>query len=275
MTSRLLFPYSKFMGIPAQSNKFVRNFGFFIIGASLGLVFFSLFVLVLNYYFNFLSFDFLPHQTRVKKTTISIQREKAKLAGYEVIWEGDPNDFTGRTILTSKAHSDGDWVDKFGWTNASFGTTATDIYRGMGTFSRWEKLSKSNDFYAVLFDPNLKKEFKARILVDKSLLSATVGLQTPNGANLTRLIVENLDYGPNNKSIKFSEKIGNFYELKKETLNKIIKKGDVVTVYTIPVSLNPKAGPFIRRDENNIPAIISFMIRRFGGKEQLEKELNK
>lgn len=251
-----------------------RNFGLLIAGVSLGLVFFFLLILTLNY-FNFLSLDFLPHQTKVKKTNLSIQQQKARLAGYDVIWEGNPNDFTGRTILASKAHSQSDWVDKFGWTNASFASKSTDVYQGVGTFIRWEKLSGSNDFYALFLNPQDRKEFKVRILVDKSPLSSTVGSKTVNGGNRTRLEVENLDYGPNNLNIKFSERLDFFYQMKKETLNKIIKEGDVVTVFTIPNSLKASGNnsPLIRRDENNVPAVVSFIIRRFGGLKEAEKEL--
>lgn len=261
---------------PREKTLFFLKLGLFEILGVAGFI--IVFFLFLNF-FNILSLSqiypqklsFLPH---LPYSNLTLD-EKAKKAGYEIIWRGNKNDTSGRSILVSRKRQVGDLPDQFGWTTTRFYDQKEDLYKGMGVFKSWEKIPSSNDFYAVLYNPLEQKDFKVRILVDKSLLSSAVGSKDLHGGNRTRLEIENLDYGPNNLSAKLAERIDLFFQLKQDTINNFVKAGDIITIFTIPLSLEEarNSKTIIRKDTNDIPAVISFIVRRFGGKNTIDQEL--
>jgi len=273
-----------------QEGSAAKNISLGIEGIFLGLLFFILVLLTLNY-FRIISLSFLhstlsvlPQKeqianknTSTKNQGVLIAEEKAKKAGYSVAWAGDTEDGSGRAILASEERKYEELYDSFGWTYMNkYNLEKPDLFRGIFTFRKWEKIANSNDYYAIMINPIDSNEYKARILVDKSYLSSAIYSQLNEfdnlGGNRTRLEIENLNYGNLNLKIKNIERIGFFFELKEEEITKIIKPGDIVTVFMIPVSeTEAKQNKYqIRRDKNNNPVIISFIVRRFNGKNSID-----
>jgi len=216
----------------------------------------------------------LSGQTPKEKIVNPVLASEAKKAGYSIVWGGNIADTTGRTVLASSQRTYENYKDVFGWSQADFGGHS-DFGRGVGIFKEWQAISGSKDFYVVLENPLTQQEFTARILVEKSDLSSPFEDKQLMGGNRTRLEVENLNI-TDPKSSKMFQRIGFFYNLDIKIINEIIKPGDVVAVYTIPLSsseIKSSSDTFIKMDKNSVPAIVSLTIRRFGGKSEIDKEL--
>lgn len=138
-----------------------------------------------------------------------------------------------------------------------------DIVKGTGIFETWEKIPGSKDLYALLINPETGEKYKIRILVEKTALSEPVGsdqikslmrniIQITNsdffGSNRTRLVIEGKEYF--------------FYNLSSDELNKRVQKGMIITFYPIPHTAEEaeKTGQGIRRDKNNVPVAVSFVV---------------
>jgi len=231
---------------------------------------FSVVVLIILAFWYSKTANLLPN---LPKTSVSNQAllDKAQKAGYKIAWDGNPKDTTGRSIVAEGKRSQELFPDNFYWTierNAKLKLTGYPV--GMGVFKEWVKIPDSNDYYIVLNNPLSKSadttELGARIIITSS---------GPGAAKPTNLTVENLDYGFKNKNVAFSQSYGQFAGIDKSTLDKIIKPGDVITIYTIP--LNEEQAKvnktLMLTDNRGIPYALTVAIRRFGGLVELKKEL--
>ena len=122
-----------------------------------------------------------------------------------------------------------------------------DIVKGRGIFMGYEKISGSNDLYALIKDPQKGNIYKIRILIDKSLLSSAVGAKDLDGGNRSRLEVKGRKYF--------------FYNLTPEEREKLLPQGKMVTFYTIPLTKEEAAqkGEGVRRDDKGVICVISLI----------------
>ncbi|OGH05252.1 MAG: hypothetical protein A2W22_01370 [Candidatus Levybacteria bacterium RBG_16_35_11] len=245
-------------------------------GILIGIIFVTVIILILNY-FNIVKLPFnLPHQQiqrQVQTITTKSPSEilpgsqkitpvleaKAEIAGYKIIWQGDKNDTTGRTILASKERAKNKgFPDQFGYLN--YQTAA------IGTFKSFEKIPSSDDYYMVLEDPIKKGQIKVR-------LSAEV--HSPDTSTVI-FLVDNLDFI--NVRNKAYEKIFDFTGSKSDLqkIEKIVKQGDIIYagLHAVLIGDNGEIkNANITRDKNGLIYADSIILRRFGGKEQIDKEL--
>ncbi|OGH05255.1 MAG: hypothetical protein A2W22_01385 [Candidatus Levybacteria bacterium RBG_16_35_11] len=201
--------------------------------------------------------------------------EKASKAGYKIAYSSISNDTTGRGIIAEGKRSEELFPENFWWkveTNSTL--NLTDFPTGFGVFKEWKQIDGSNDFYIILSNPISKstedKKLEARI----STSTAKIGTYSAT-IKPTLLLVDNLDYGYKNKQVNPSSQFNPLVSIDKKTLDKIIKPGDIIQVFTIP--LNEKDAKASKRliltDENHTPYAFSIVVRRFGGLEELKKEL--
>lgn len=259
-----------------EARKNFQNFEFGAGGIVLGLLLFILALFTLNY-FRIISLSSLYSELSILPQKELSVGEKAKTAGYYIVWQGDPNDTTGRTILASSNRKLNDHPDDFGWSNSINynDPNKQDFYRGMGIFKGWENILNSKDTYMVLIDPVKKTEIKVRILKDKKSVPPLTNDNNFGGNNMTRLFIENLNYGPSNQSINSSERFDYFLNISSSALNKLIKIGDVVIIYTLPLSMEEaaKSNFQAKRDEKDQPIALNVVIRRFSGKAEVTNEI--
>jgi hypothetical protein len=191
------------------------------------------------------------------KVNLTDLNSKAKKAGYSIVLVnlGNVNnkDTSGRNILASKERVVNGWTDSLWWrANVNI---KNDSLKITGIFLRWDVIEGSRDKYLVLTVPSFKGEIKFRILYEGSILN-----------------VDNLDYGPKNTSIKPIEKVGNFKDLDLIQLNRLIKAGDIISVY-IPID-KTEGETFIESvDKDGIRIGNVIELRRFGGIDTIHNEL--
>jgi hypothetical protein len=266
-----------------SDNSSVKNISLGIEGILLGLLFFILILLGLNY-FRIISLSFLhpmlailpqkqqmlensttnvtnsANNTKTKSKGVLIAEEKAKKAGYSVAWAGENEDGSGRAILASEERNIKGWVDKFGWQKTDPGDGKMVEYRGQGLFERWEDILGSEDIYIILKNPKNNEDIRARIVRDIDFFKKA-GIITDNR---TRLEIENLSiiqYNEDNRLILY-KKIGYFYNLNENILNKYIFKQDIVTIWTI-ITRDGTGLKKVIVDDKQIPVAASIIIRRF------------
>ncbi len=215
--------------------------------------------------------------------------ERAEKAGYKIAYNGDSSDKTGRAILADGVRNKISLADSFGWKNVYYPEIKkeerayfTGLFKGITT------LDKSKDLYLTLEAPDESTDLKnyefnsknaivttIRVLAgDPEFSSISADLNTEGKGN-TLLAVENLDVGKKTGG-KEIEGIVDFEKISKPNLEKLFKKGDVITVYLLkyPESLTFKNRTIVIYDKNHIPLASIVSIRRFGGMEQIYKEVN-
>jgi len=243
-------------------------------GILVGIVVLTLIFVVLNYFnlirlpFGFFqktgempsnNSQFLPQGQKISPTL----EAEAKTAGYSIIWQGDQNDMVGRTILASDKRKDFLEInDKFGWVECSKDVYVKDVCRGQGVFDHLEKINNSNDYYIFLTNPIDGTLIKSRILVGEST-------QKDLNNYPTRLTVDDLNFLPITREGYTVKDYGVFDNKLIERFNSVIKKGDILTVYTRSVSKEiiekPNNKLSSQRDKFNILIASNIFIRRFGG----------
>lgn len=240
-------------------------------GLILGIILFAAIYIGLYYSGNIASLkNLIKNNKPVTLNNISpILQEKAKKAGYEIIWQGDPNDTTGRTIMASGKRMDKDYyTDQFGWQKKRIGEKQTkkDIYRGQGVFERFEAIPGSKDLYIVLSTFG-EDEIKARIVMQKPNFDKSGKPVSENFNMPTKLMLDNLEYGPGNKSIQQFNRINYIYKINEKEKGEIFKKGDMIVLLLHPIiNFNNKAYIGIEYDDNKIPVVEDLTVRRFSGK---------
>ncbi len=218
-------------------------------GLILGIILFAAIYIGLYYSGNIASpKNLIKNNKPVTVNNISpILQEKARKAGYEIIWQGDPNDTTGRTIMASEKRIGKDgFKDKFGWQEFEVGKNR-DIkinLRGQGVFKKWEKIQDSKDLYAIYYTPeDLNKEEKIRVALA--------------GVSLTSFFQDNLNYGSKNNKIEQYKKLAKVTED-----NKLIKAGDIIVFFALPKFEN-KIITGVNFDKSGVQVIEKLIIRKF------------
>jgi hypothetical protein len=252
--------------VVANSKKSKKNNTIFgLLGIIFGLIIVAIALFVLNYFkiINIFPASKLPLKNNIQKvvsisTPIKESKKltypKAQKAGYTVYWEVTWNnnaiDESGRYILASKERVVNGWIDQMGWQKQA--TASSTLSRATGIFWRWESIQGTKDKYIIIRDMLKNEEIKLRVLSSPP----------------TVLNVNNLDYGPLNTSIIPMEKIGNFGEIADEKLDTIIKRGDIISGYIVAQGKN------IEEDQAGAPVVTSVEMRRFGGLMAIKNELS-
>jgi hypothetical protein len=212
-------------------------------------------------------------QTGDKTKTNSKTVEKP----YKIAYQGDKNDKSGRTVLAQGQRAMGLLPDRFGWTTVYNEKLKINGYsQGIGIFNGWKKIEGSKDRYLFLKNPEQKNrenmEFGVRIVFEP----ITTNLPTTSFKE-TQLSVQNLDYGYYTKSVSSSTPLGYLKDFTDEKLSKILRYGDVVTIYPEFLDLNTakQVGSLSQKDEKGATVAMRLLIRRFGGKETILSELGK
>ena len=201
--------------------------------------------------------------------------EKASKAGYKIAYNGDSKDTTGRSILAEGKRSEELFPEKFWWAaEINNELKLINFPSGFGVFKEWKQIPGSSDLYIVLNNPDSKSvEDKT---LDARISTSTTEVSTYSGKiNPTLLLVDDLDYGFKNKKVNSTEEFGKFGKIDRTILDKIIKPGDIIQVFTIPLNeKDVKANKSLfLTDEKKFPYLFSVTVRRFGGLEELKKEL--
>ena len=170
---------------------------------------------------------------------------------FSVIYEAKGED-TGRTILydvRSKA--------KYG---SGIGTVHSGdaISHMVGLFKSWEDIPETQDRYIVLINPRDNQVLgKYRVVFEAT---KTTELQ----------IVDLDDIIKNNTYKGASEHLYYIDEVSDDTLDKLIRQGDAIQLasyYIDGISTN------IVKDDQDIPYAATIYLRRYGGREELAKEM--
>ena len=235
-------------------------------------------------------------------TISSSLQDKAKQAGYTIIYQGDPDDTTGRTIIAKNRESDG--INSPVGEDLGFGETTSMI---TGVFKAWvpkpSDAQQQNDIYALLEDPSTKKDY----LVDISLKPFDANNKTQS----TFFVVDDLNksyaqYGEwlrkrggwlpsafipediNNPNAQpktiddfptFEDLLGktglshninlqNTYKDVSLNLDNLAQPGDYIVVWK---QNSPSAGS--AKDQNGINKATFFIVRRFGGTAEWNQEV--
>jgi len=214
---------------------------------------------------------FLPKPKAPQKTAVNAPqtvsaREAAAKVGYGILWQGDKNDNTGRSLIADDARDTSTTViDSVALANPE--QNPQNITLGLGVFKGWETIANSKDVYMVLENPLTKKTFKGRITFENSAANLV------DSKNIqTLFLVEDMNYGPTTKT---GFDASGYYFLvfetnTKEISQKAIKIGDVIGVRGL---LENTAEQVVKKDSNGISVIQKVYLRRFGGITELRKEL--
>jgi len=222
-----------------------------------------------------------------RKSTVSpFLQQKAKDAGYTIIYHGDPNDTTGRTVITKgRQISNKDWtVEDMGFGKAG-GTVR-------GVLKAWipdpEDPTQKDHIYALVADPVSKKEALVRLEL-RPFVYPALGGPFVGPANRpipsTLYIIDDLHDGPfqrpSDSPPKQSKKLTDV-----PTLNDMLRKkslrltdlampGDYVKMQMQLYQIHQTNEPYrYITDSNGISRAMTFEIRRFGGEKQWESELS-
>lgn len=211
-------------------------------------------------------------------TVSPILQERAQRAGYHLIYQGDPGDTSGRTVLFSTERSiNNQYYDiGFGWwfslevktIKEAPGVSIRGIFQGWVIPPDWEEGNKG--VYILLKDPTRGNEFLVRM----------------NQARYQKCmwLVDNLDIGGDPVPLEAYATIHSFlsslnlYGKESEVikirtpkqLDQIIRPGDVLEPFGGIIEGPSIPFPF---DKHDIFTPSLLYLRRFGGIEQLRKEI--
>lgn len=192
---------------------------------------------------------------------------QAKSIGYDIIFI-HPKDITGRTVFyqdRSKAEVNfrGNGIVD---TKAASESTQKIISYIAGTFISFKEIDNSPDLYVDSIDPQTG-----------AVLPRVRLILTKDSSTKTFFRVENLLYGPNHPFAGVNNTtegdLGILSHWTKEDLNKIIKTGDAVVINLVA---KDQSGNLINQTDGSKELIGTlFVIRRFNGQKQIEKELGR
>lgn len=223
-------------------------------------------------------------------TVSPLLQEKAKQAGYEIIYQGDPNDTTGRTVVTGERQASRDWtVEDNGFGQAGI--------HARGIFKEWAPdpidPTQQEKIYAVLIDPTTNKEYTVGIMLGAF---SEEGIDRPGYEwKSTFFVVDDLNIGPDYIKQK-SKEVGysvssitistaekkttdspTFYNLLKKQqlkLTDLVQPGDYVSVVMNAKGFDENTWKdILNTDSSGVPQALNFSVRRFGGKSQWELEV--
>jgi hypothetical protein len=144
------------------------------------------------------------------------------------------------------------------------------ISRVSGVFSSWMRTYNSRDLYLILSDPQTKREFAVRTLFQKGGCFAA-----SDELGLTSLVVQNINTKATNGDLS---ELGVVSAWSESDLAKIIQPGDFLVAYPrlYPKSTRTTHNLLAVSDyENGVLCADSLILSRFGGKEEIEKEIGK
>jgi hypothetical protein len=211
-------------------------------------------------------------------------QEQAKALGYTIIYQGDPNDTTGRSVLTEKRQSDGN-ITSGGYYDEDRGFGENGIGLIKGVFIAWvpnpSDPQQLNDVYALLENPLTKQDY----LIDIKLGASD---RKTFDANCTCFDVDDLNNGyqdilnlykktnnlamtimfddakthPNTamKGIYDDFSFNDLLVKKGINLDDIAKPGDYIWAIN-----QANTGAVVSKNKDNIQKINVFIVRRFGG----------
>lgn len=196
----------------------------------------------------------------------------AKEAGYKILLMSQ-DDNTGRTIFYDYRGGWGGGIgESYSEQNGTDGKTYRSAIYLTGSFVSFEAVPESKDQYITLQNPKTGELFpKIRVAFADEIF-------TTEGMKSTLLTVDNLSLDPDKaSSLGINGRLGYMPQWGEDQLGKIIQPGDA-----IGISLTAVKGisTNILHEEGNIvtatyePSFAgSILVRRFGGKGQIEKEL--
>jgi hypothetical protein len=202
-------------------------------------------------------------QNQIKGGEVSSQLQvRAQKAGYKLVYQGDSVDLVGRTVLADGKRSEELFPEKFGWqSQINRGLNLSDYSMGFGIFKEFKQIAGSKDVYIYLTNPSSKS-------TETSTLIGRINEKTV-------LNVQELNYGFRNRGVSPISQFDLFNKIAKDKLKKILKPGDVVEIYTIPLTRDEAKSKkrLIMVDSVGNPYAFSIAIRRFGGIDQVGLEL--
>lgn len=217
-------------------------------------LFFPLLALVLLFSV-VIGFNLLPKpETKEEKqaTPPSSQEDDSGFILYQ-----HPEDTTGRTILyRNRGFFERSFYGGIGEGVREFGVDGTSPYiTGLFGKSGWEE-APGGGFYITLEDPFTGDAIgeKMRVFIEKeavapNMILAVETVRLPRPFEWLKMV----DYD---------------HQFTKEQLEKMVRPGDAVAVEL----LRDEAGEVVR-DESGAPVVAHLIIRRFGGIEQVQKEV--
>lgn len=213
-------------------------------------------------------------------TVNPVLQEKAKQAGYELIYQGDPNDTTGRTVVAK----DRQLIDE----DLGFGLDG-DGFNIRGIFKYWvpdpNDPNQQKQIYAVLENPITNEEYT---------IAVKLFPDTGGDERTTWFAVDDLNIGINEVNRRAQEqggyKDGTFLLPDTDapagtphkkvtdfpTLNDLVRKqGLDITELIAPgdyvAAILQTAGTTV--DPNGVRKVLLLTVRRFGGIAEWEKEV--
>lgn len=201
-----------------------------------------------------------------------------------VYYRGDNSDTTGRTYLVADknlaergAVGFGAFrVEKFASVSGQR-KMATGVIKEVGIFDEFINIPDSPDYYLLLSVPGGQEKFIIRANLNAK--NPQFCAQSYEGMT-TNLLVQNFDISREtyNTPTKFAA-LGSLSLYSYDDLNKILQRGDVVTVWNNlwPDFYWPKYNilGLNRTDSSGFYCAKGLIIGRFGGKEEIEKELGR
>lgn len=215
-------------------------------------------------------------------------QQRAADAGYEIIYQGDPDDTTGRTVITKgRQTSSKDWnVEDIG-----FGKAGTTL---RGIFKAWvpdpEDPTQKDHVYALVVDPVSKKEALVSLQIRQVRPAAYKApderFQGPTYVAFapTRFIIDDLNDGPSKIELKTKQPkktieyptLNDLLRIRSLKLTNLAMPGDYVKIHLQSTGILDQGGQQYkpRTHEKGIATATLFEIRRFGGEEQWRSELS-
>lgn len=187
----------------------------------------------------------------------------------------DVNDESGRKFLVeTKGRTDfrtlgfGGFLNKFEASEGGKMVVKNGLRFETGLFSGFAKIDKTEDLYMILSVPQKNREFAVRILKQKA---ACLPGKEPG---ITELSVLDISF-PFERAMLFD--LGPASLWNEKDLFGLFQKGDVVLVSNQRHTNHIKTtyGVYARRDPYRVACADTVTVYRFGGKKQIEKELNK
>lgn len=216
---------------------------------------------------------YVPFKKSIPAGT-SLAQERLKQADNVLLYQSNPQDISGRTMLVDTNQNVHYYIMGLGGAIDSFETSAsgkmvvqTDFWRETGVFRFWSPISNSQDWYLVLSDPERNQDFAIRISREKGGC-----FLSDRTTYLTDFLVRNISFTAERGAI---DDLGTIYLWSEKDLATLIKPGDLLTVYNLQHNPLTKQirGVFAKRDTLGVVCAEALVINRFAGKKQLEKEL--
>lgn len=198
--------------------------------------------------------------------------EQLKKSNNFLYYFGNRPDVTGRSMLVDSNEKLIFGFGGIGWHAASSSGKMVLLPRyrqESGVFKSWSKTTNGQDFYAILSDPVRNVSFIVRVNKQRGSCSPTEG-----ETDETDLIVRDIQYRFDSYIF---EDLGPISLWPDSDLAKIIQPGDLVVGYNLLYDVPQTHGTdlSVHQDSFGVTCASALIINRFGGKQQLAKELGR